>query len=97
MQLVVLSVLDFDFAIAVRPLRGASNRNTSGSAGGYLFLSQHGARREDEWKSLRADSTIYPECCRRERGTGVALPNAANKIVRRTNPPYRTNSDALSG
>src|SRR5437899_6485689 len=37
MQLVVLSVLDFDFAIAVRPLRGASNRNTSGSAGGYLF------------------------------------------------------------
>ena len=38
MQLVVLSVLDFDFAIAVRPLRGASNRNTSGSAGGYLLV-----------------------------------------------------------
>jgi hypothetical protein len=37
MQLVVLSVLDFDFSIAVRPLRGASNRNTSGSAGGYLL------------------------------------------------------------
>src|SRR6266852_4174555 len=37
MQFVVLSVLDFDFSIAVRPLRGASNRNTSGSAGGYLF------------------------------------------------------------
>src|SRR5215831_17353194 len=38
MQFVVLSVLDFDFSIAVRPLRGASNRNTSGSAGGYLLL-----------------------------------------------------------
>jgi len=55
------------------------------------------ARREDEWKSLRAGSTIYPECCRRERGRGVALPHAANEIVRRTNPPYRTTRSDLSG
>src|SRR5207245_5791417 len=39
-HVLVLSVLDFDFAIAVRPLRGASNRNTSGSAGGYLFVAE---------------------------------------------------------
>ena len=35
---VVFSVLGFDFAIAVRPLGGASNRKTSGFAGGYLLV-----------------------------------------------------------
>ena len=49
MQLVVLSVLDFDFSIAVRPLRGASNRNTSSSAGGYLFLERVLLREERCW------------------------------------------------
>jgi len=37
---VVFSGVGFDLAIAVRPLQGASNRKTSGFAGGY-FLAGH--------------------------------------------------------
>jgi hypothetical protein len=46
------------FPIAVRPLCGASNRNTSGSAGGYLLKNiEKGQEYANNWKSyLKSDS-----------------------------------------
>jgi hypothetical protein len=64
MQFVVLSVLDFDFSITVRPLRGAGNRNTSGSAGDTYFLGSCADTKHANYQHLQRLKTPSYLCSR---------------------------------